>query len=68
MRASLAADLDQDGNGVITRLEFAALLKVGTPAAKVEEAWRAATGTPKQGSAPDQLSMAAFVEAPVLPK
>lgn len=68
MRAALAADLDQDGNGFITRLEFAALFKVGTPAAKVEQAWRAASGTPKQDSAPDQLAKAGFVEAAVLPK
>ena len=67
-RGELAAQLDTDENGQVSRQEFAALFPVKVAVGKVDAAWRSATGTPKKVVAPAEISIHSFIEAPVLPK
>ncbi|MCW1914022.1 hypothetical protein OJ996_10580 [Luteolibacter sp. GHJ8] len=67
-RREVAADIDTDEDERISREEFAILFKLGTPAAKIDVAWMAATATPKGGVARGSISIPEFVEAAKLPK
>ncbi|QJE99085.1 hypothetical protein [Luteolibacter luteus] len=67
-RGELAAQLDTDEDGQVSRQEFAALFPVKVAVGKVDAAWRSATGTPKKVALPAEISIGGFIEAPVLPK
>ncbi len=67
-RLDAAENIDGNGDERITRVEFAALFKSGTSAKAIDAAWRAATATPKKGTAPESISLIGFVESPKLPK
>ena len=67
-RRAVAAQLDADENGRIDLEEFADLFPVSTKRSKIDKAWLAATGTIRGKTAPDDLSIEDFVEAPSLPK
>lgn len=67
-RAEVAADLDSDDNGMITRTEFAVLFPQGISAKLIDVAWRAACGTPKKETPPAAITIEAFIESPKLPK
>lgn len=67
-RGELAAGLDTNEDNFVSREEFAGLFPANFSIAKINAAWRAATATSKKGVAPLQITLAQFVEAPVLPK
>jgi hypothetical protein len=67
-RLAVAESLDTDDNGMMTRTEFAVLLGAGASEAEIEAAWRAATAAPRGGTAPAEIPLILFVEAPKLPK
>lgn len=67
-RAEVAADLDGDDNGLITRTEFAVLFPSGTATKTIDAAWRAACGTPKKETPPAAITIQEFIEAPKLPQ
>lgn len=67
-RRTLAGELDTNADGFVSREEFVALFPANTAVAKIDVSWRSATATPKKGVPPAQITHAAFIEAPVLPK
>jgi Ca2+-binding EF-hand superfamily protein len=67
-RRAAAAELDADKNGRIDHEEFVDLFSPSTKRGKIDKAWRAATGTAKGETAPEDLSIEDFIEAPSLPK
>jgi hypothetical protein len=67
-RRAASLQLDADENGRIDREEFADLFSPSTKRVKIDKAWQSATGTASGETAPEDLSIEDFIEAPKLPK